>query len=211
MPALSEIRNTVAVTLPTVATPILNSAIISAAVMLCERSRVWREWLAPVVAAADDRQLTLVLPADTKVVRVERAFKNGSKIAVLPSNDGDFNPPALEGESLPDGVFWAVSGPNNQVTLSRPAAEGDSYLLMVSLAPSRDAATMPDLLTDTFREAVVAGAIYMALGMGSQQDGVDKSMQTEKGNFFMSEIGRAQALGYRSHTQTAPRRRVSWA
>jgi hypothetical protein len=184
--------------------PVANAELRNAAYEFFERTRAWRQWLDWFVVSADVREYDIDVPPGTAVIRLEQATKDG-------------NPMGVEGAFAigKDPLQYTVSGDSLSsldratIVLSGLVPAGAKIQLQASLGPSPDATGIPDHLAQQYADAILAGALFRIRTIPKQSftDVESASVDIAK---FTGEIGRVQALAWRSHTNTQPRSRVRW-
>lgn len=160
MAALSSFLRFVLPSAPTALELAVERYLVDSAIELCRDTGIWRATLALADVTANNPVVTLTAPADSQITKITDLYFDGQHIEPIPPDSlpkqGDhwFD----KTSSLPRGYFSTLSG---VVTLV-PAPEEDRTDVVrasVELAPSRDAATLPDFLLERFPEVVAMGAL----------------------------------------------------
>lgn len=184
--------------------PLLDAELRNSAFEFFERTRAWRQWLDPFVVLADVREYNLVPPTGTVVIRLEKATKDGNPLGV----DGAFalSKDPTEHMGTGDGMS---SADRRLMVLANTLPPGMRVQVQASLAPSVSATGIPDSLAEQYTDAIVAGALFRLRTIPSQVFTNVEAASMDIAKFSM-EIGRVQALAWRTHSNDQPRSRVRW-
>jgi len=190
---------------PGAADPLLDRSLARAAQEFYRRTRIWRQWLAPITVLAATRGYTLTLPADTNVVRLEFAKRN----------DGDF--PILSQRSIDVDLGshqWRehglVSTDRRTITLARDLPAGDVLRIEASLMPDLETATgIADADLDQYGRDIAEGAKAILLSQ-NRAPWADPAGAAEARNKFDIAIGCKAWDSYRGMTNGVPRARPKW-
>lgn len=185
--------------------PVADTELRNAAAEFLARTRAWREWLEPVTVASDGaKEFDLDVPQGSMVVRLESVTINGTARAI----DGSFDlasDPVLH-QQMTDGF----SSTDRQVALSsRSLPAGSVIQFRVSLAPAKDATSIPDHIAKQYEDGIVAGALHRIRTIPNQTFSDDNRGALDLA-IFEREVNRVAPLVFRSHTNTMPRSRVKW-
>lgn len=183
--------------------PAVNAELRNAAAEFLRFTRAWRQWLAPFEAVEDQRSYDIVAPANTVVVRIEKATVDGKYFPIAGAFDLEADP--AEHESS-EGLS---SSTRRTVNLGRALPAGAVIQLNVSLIPGNAATGVPDDIWEQYTDAIASGALSRLRSI-KDKPFTDLKMAVNDRAFFDREMGRVQALVYSTHTATMPRRRPTW-
>lgn len=143
--------------------PAIERCVLDACIEFCERSTTLRVTLDPVTINADDSQIQLDDTATTRIVRVVRAWIDGTEI--LPTSEQDADHPLGYVDSV-SGVSAYTGRPRTFVDdgpgLIRLWPRPDKQYQLTArcvVKPSRSATQVDSQLFDDHADAVVDGAL----------------------------------------------------
>lgn len=183
--------------------PMANIALREAARVFFDRTRIWREWLDPVLVQADVREYDLDLPDGAMVVRIERTTVDGSPLDVLSANEMPTDP--ARSETTP-GV---TSRDRVTLTLARRLPAGKEISTFVSLKPKKSARGLPDDLFEQHGQDIVEGA-KQRLMIVPRTDFYAADLSRMAGAAFESAIASKAVTAWRGATGSIPRARARW-
>lgn len=185
--------------------PLVVRHLRNAARTFFRRTQAWVEWLQPEATTAGAGVVYgFALPAQTEVVRLRRATRNGRPLSVENFRERCSDPAQHPGEG-PNGI---VSADMIEFTLPASSSEGDAIQAQVSLMPSRTAERLPDHLANRFLDAIADGAKSTLLLVPG--DFNDPAMAGVWAAQFDFAIGEAQGDAYMGQTTTVPRPKPRW-
>lgn len=185
--------------------PLLNQELRRAAQEFFRRTRAWQQWLGPITATGVSRSLTIPLPTDSQLFRVEDATQNDRQVDVIPSRWFPADPAVLADQA--DGV---TSFDRVNLLLARNYDAGTVFRIKASLTCSDAAATLPDDLFAQYSDAILHGA-KARLMMQPDKSFTNLDMAPIERAMFMDAIGKVHTQAWRSSTGTVPRLRPRWA
>ena len=195
----------VLVHVPGAPNPTIEVALCRAAREFFRRTRAWMAWLDPATTlAGDNLEYDFDLPADTDVVRLERATVGGTPLGLMPWRQIKADPVQHD-----VGERGLLSGDLLAFRLPGTFAAGEQVQALVSLMPTLAAADIPDELADRYREVIAEGAKAQLLVIPSTTFHNPPAAAIAKAEF---ERGIAQHAVdvFRSHTSQMPRAAVAW-
>lgn len=188
---------------PSAPDPFARQALRRAARELCNRTYVWREWIACVKAVSPVSQYTFTLPTDSEIVRFEKVTLDGAPIEVLDFKAGTRDPVT----HAADDPLGAASNGLVTFTLSGGEVTG-TVKAFVSLMPTPLAATCPSLLV-RYMECIAHGAAAsLCATPGASFENKDTSTRLRA--MFEDELGSAGNDVFRGHRAAQPRAAISW-
>lgn len=134
--------------------PVVDQAIVSAAIEFCERTYVWRHTPATVAAVEATTSYAFVTPTGAKVERVQAAWLDGIPLKVRNATDMLGVADWLTKTGTPEYLV-ALDDSNWRLY---PLGGGDVDML-VTLKPTRDATTIDSDIFEAHVESIAAGAL----------------------------------------------------
>lgn len=183
--------------------PMANIALREAARVFFDRTRIWREWLDPVLVQANVREYDLDLPVGSMVVRIERTALDGEPLEVLSFNQLSSDPARTETSPGLTSRDRAV------FTLTRALPAGKEVSVFASLKPTKKALGVPDDMFEHHCEDIVEGA-KQRLMMFRNTDFYAPDLAAIAGAAFESAIATKAAIAWRGATSNVPRARARW-
>lgn len=183
--------------------PLIRRCIVTAARAYCDATRVWQEWLDPVLTDGKPGKLvSFDLPPMAEVVRLERASLQGQPFGVLLTREMQADPANHPAQD--HGLVWF----GKEDFAIWTTQENQQVQVLVSLRPTLMATSLPDALEDD-HEAIVMGAKARLL-MIPATDFYAPDLAAAQGILFQQWIERRSVSAWRSNTAHQPRRAVSW-
>jgi len=165
MAALSEFERFVAPSVPGAPLPAVHDALLDASIEFCTRTRVLRETLLPISLTPGIPEIEIDPPeADTQIVEVLAAWLPEGKLQAASRADLDTAWPqgwqdVQVSSTAQVRAYWCrAPGLIRLVPMLNQKAV-KALTLEVALAPTRDAADMPDVLRDRYVEVLAVGAL----------------------------------------------------
>ena len=170
------------------------NAVRSAAIEFCRRSQLWRDTLTGDIVAGN-RLVSPATPVDAVVTAAFGVWAYGQELSSLVGARAN-----APGETGNPG-FWSVSA-SGQIELFPAPKESSLGGLVVDavLAPSRNAASLPDFLYNTYADAISFGAIGEVAGMVGQP-WANPQVALYNAGRFKKEIARARISELRGRGQ----------
>lgn len=190
---------------PDVPDPLLVQALIDASREFFKESRAWMEWLDP----AESRQGVSIeydfdLPAQTEMVRIEQATRNGRPLVVK-----SYREPRKDWTRDPDMERCLVTRDLLTYVLTGDFPAGDVIQVQASLMPSERASGIPDHMATRYRTAIAEGA--KALVLMTPDTNYYKPDQAALARAqFDSQIGSARFEAFRGLSNAVPRATPKW-
>lgn len=184
---------------------LVDHALCRAAREFLKRTRTWTEWLdATAATAGTGVEYSFVLPAESALLRLERATINGNPLPVegYRQRPSDWN-------IYPQGEQSLISADLVSFVLAGTFSAGDSVQVQASLIPSVAASGIPDHLADQHMEAIAEGAKAILL-LTPNTTFLNPGLAAVANDRFESAIGIAGVDTFRSHTNNVPRARPKW-
>lgn len=190
---------------PGAADPLLDRSLARAAQEFYRRTRIWRQWLAPITIAAATRGYTLTLPTGSNVVRLEQAKRNDSDFPILSQRGIDVDLSAKQWRE-----HGLVSNDRRTITLARDLPADDVLYIEASLMPDLDTATgISDDDLDQYGRDIAEGAKALLLAQ-NRAPWADPAGAAEARARFEIAIGCKAWDSYRGLTNGVPRARPKW-
>lgn len=170
---------------PGVAEPALEDALREAAIMVCEKTRCWRE--AQTFDTIGDEAEIVCVPPDAAIFEIDEAWFEGKRLArmafdaINPQDWPEYQPGVIP----PDGIMpVAVSQVTPGTITVVPGARG-KLTLALFLKPATDAQMLADVLFDRFATLVADGAAARLLTIPNTQ-------------YFNPQLAQALAANFQS-------------
>jgi len=160
--------------LPGCPTAIIKTEVLQSAIRFCEDTWIWQQDAEKTIAGGED-EISFTLPVGSKMIGVQILI-NGSIVNSY-----------TKGES--------------KVTLDDAVASSKTFQTTVYLAPTRAASDLPDLLYDTWFEAVAAGAKVPLMMMPGHPWHNQRGAMVEQTK-YLHEMGRARQQARKTNDQT---------
>ena len=140
----------------------------SAAIELCERTRLWKWESTTAVLSSDPATFTATLPTGASLFEVEVAMYDGRELKPRAARDVDVLAPGWRTGGLGTGMpeFLTQVEQDSLTIVPQPAADGSLYLCL-RLKPSQSAATLPDFMRE-YAECLGWGALGRILTVPGQ-------------------------------------------
>lgn len=135
--------------------PVVDQAIVSAAIEFCERTYVWRHTPATVAAVEATTSYAFVTPTGAKVERVQAAWLDGEPLKVRNATDMLGVADWLTETGTPE--YLVVLDDSNWRLYPLGAGDVD---MMVTLKPTRGATDIDADVFEAHVESIAAGALY---------------------------------------------------
>jgi hypothetical protein len=185
--------------------PLVRQAICRASREFFRRTRAWMQWLDPIATTAGEgEEYAFVLPAESQIVRVERATTNGRPLPIE-----SFRQIPVDWLRHPEGQRAIVTQDLQQYALVGLFAASESVQVQVSLMPQPGATGIPDDLADRHLEAIAEGAKSI-LFLTPNTEFFRPDLAGAARLLFEQGIGAASIDAYRGHTNQVPRASVKW-
>jgi hypothetical protein len=188
---------------PSAPDPYVRQALCRAARELCQRTYVWREWVACVKAVSPVSQYSFTLPTDSELIRFEKVTLDGVPVDVIDWKAGWRDPVTYAA----DNEKAATSNDLVTFTLSGGEVTG-TVKAFVSLMPSRLAATAPELLVGYLETIAHGAAAILCATPGAMFENKDVARRMR--DAFEDDIGSAGADTFRGQRGQQPRSAVNW-
>jgi hypothetical protein len=178
-----------------------------AAIEFCRRSQAWREEL-PITVVADTATYVLPLPVDSVPSMLQ-------DFTVLDSDGNSVDQyhivNANRGRKLTRDNRWTayvyLSDDGLSITVEPVPDSTDAQLVpYVSLKPTQDATTLPDLLREQYADTIAAGALSRLLNL-PKTGWRDVAAAAEKRQSFLSDCGAASVRASRGSARSKTRSR----
>lgn len=172
MSALTAFHDNLLPELPGCTAAMVDFHLRAAAREFCRKTSAWRQTLTAIDTVAGQAAYTLLLPADSQLVRVTEL----SVAAVLLWRDRDVEPPADANAVRPKyGVTeppFSLDANLTTLTLGTDeiptAAVTGGLLVVAALTPTAAAAAVPDFLLSQYSEALRFGTLFRLMAMGKK-------------------------------------------
>lgn len=190
MALLSALLDRVHDELPSVPTGIALRALSDATREFCTRSHYWQELQPPLPLLLDVAIYDVPQPAGKNIVALKDVRFNGLKLDAIPTDNARIqswrnNPGAPR-------AYYQITAAALELTRV-PDTLGDLVIIAaVSLALNETATPVPDMLFQTYGEAIASGA-KMKLVMQANQDWANPALANVYGAPFYDAVNRAKA------------------
>ncbi|MGC3944599.1 MAG: hypothetical protein QM762_08780 [Chryseolinea sp.] len=174
---------------------VAEAEIRNAAEEFLAESRAWRYWVLGVVAEDGISEYQLLLPVNTRAVKLHEATLNGEPLKIQPIYAGETA--CAYKATMADTMGWVKVGP------TAPAAD----LLMnfrVSLAPTSASTGIADDLFDTYRLGIAHGAVARLCDM-TDKPYSNPGKAVDKRTQFEAAISTARAEKAKGNSSYKPR------
>jgi hypothetical protein len=186
--------------LPGLSEPAADQELRRAAQEFCRRTKVWKQWLAPITLTGA-ATYAVVLPTDSMVYRFDTATVDGTPVSLPSWNELEADPAAFTGRATGFTTRDRVS------VIPTSTYSSGALALRAVLAPSDQAATFPDDLAAQYRDGIVAGARARLMVMpGRPYTSLD--LAAIAAGQFETAIGRAQHEAHKGFSNSVPRMRI---
>lgn len=151
---------------PSCPEPLVESMVRESAITFCERTRFWRQDLAPMNVVANQADYTLSLPADTALVQPLRVLVED--VPLEPKTPAMLDVEVAEWQTMTGRPFcYYLKDMRRTLTLvytpDQPIANG--LRVSVALKPSQTASTVEQAFLEEAWEHVAAGALAILYAM----------------------------------------------
>jgi len=178
---------------------VVENALRSSSIELCEKAAVYTKELDPISTVAGIFEYEFGQPAGTKVDKIIWAIYNGKDLeAITPRGLESRKPKWRESSNLatpeyfmqqsPD-LFWVVPIPDTNLT--------NGVILNVSLKPSRSSNNIATEIADDYRDGIIFGALYRLLRMPAR-DWTDPNAARDYAGLFASTVQEAEIKARRA-------------
>ena len=178
---------------------VVENALRSSSIELCEKAAVYTKELDPISTVAGIYEYEFGQPTGTKVDKVIWGIYDGKDLeAITPralesrkpkwrdsSNTGT---PEYFLQQSPD-LFWLVPVPDTSLT--------NGIILNVSLKPSRSSNNIATEIADDYRDGIIFGALYRLLRMPAR-DWTDPNAARDYAGLFASTVQEAEIKARRA-------------
>lgn len=184
--------------------PVAEAKVRQAAIEFFQRTRVWVEWLDPVLSVEGLTEYDIDIPSGSDVARVERATVDGKPIEILSYRAAPYDWTRLElaGQGL-------VSRDLNTFVLGNSVAAGLSIQVQVALTPSRSATGIPDDLYAKYVDDIVHGARFRILMVPDTPFYKPDIAKLER-SLFEASVASNAVDAWRGQTANTPRARAKF-
>lgn len=189
---------------PAATDPLVRMCIVSAAREFCDRSLIWRDWLACVKSVSPVTEYTFTLPTGAEIVRLEAVTLDDAEVPVesftAPALDWQASPADLEQQAITDDlVKFRLTG----------AEVSGTVKARVALKPTTAATTLPDLLASRYLEGICAGAAARVLSTVGAEFYRPMDAQVLR-DAFEASVAAAAGDVFRGLRSQRPRVRPQW-
>ena len=189
---------------------VVENALRSASIELCEKASVYTKELDPITTVAGVYEYEFNQPAGTKVDKIIWGIYDGKDLeAITPRGLESKKPkwrdanntstPEYFIQQSPD-LFWLVPVPDT--------TKSGGIILNVALKPSRTSNNIATEIADDYRDGIVFGALYRLLRMPSR-DWADPMAAADYAGMFRQTVEEAEIKARRADIGVG--RRVSYA
>lgn len=202
MVALSTLTQRLEHYAPGASQPLMERALLDAAIEFCRDSRVISEELDGIAVTADSRTATLASTEGTRVVHALRVwFDDAELYSVAP---GDLTGDWMAHTGTPVGYYMETEDTVRLYPI--PSANG-TLKARAATAPAHDADEVADALADRWLDAILAGALARILLVPGQPFSSPEGAQAALGSFYAaaSRARLEHAKGQTGRPRTASR------
>ncbi len=152
--------------------PLMDQAIVSAAIELCEKALIWRQVLDPIGIAPNVADYDVAVPAGAKLADVlDAGLASGGWLD--PRNLGMVQAERAAYAGVPPRTgqargFLLTDPEEGTITIDPVPIAADVVTLLAALKPARSATSLPNFLYERWVEAIAAGAKFRLLRMPDQ-------------------------------------------
>jgi hypothetical protein len=176
---------------------VVENALRSSSIELCEKAAVYTRELDPIGTVAGIHEYEFGQPVGTKVDKILWAIHDGKDLeAISPRGLESQNPKWRDNTSTPrhflqqsPDLFWLVPVPDT--TLS------NAVVMNVSLKPSRGSNNISTQIADNYRDGIVFGALYRLLRMPAR-DWSDPMAAADYAGMFRQAVEEAEIKARRA-------------
>ncbi len=178
---------------------VVENALRSSSIELCEKAAVYTKELDPISTVAGTYEYEFNQPAGTKVDKIIWAMYDGKDLeAISPRglaaqkpkwrDSNNTSTPEHFVQQSPD-LFWLVPVPDTTKT--------DGIIMNVSLKPSRSSNNIATEIADDYRDGIVYGALYRLLRMPAR-DWTDPMAAGDYAGMFRQTVEEAEIKARRA-------------
>lgn len=204
---LKELRPEIQAYIPFAPNPTLDRALRRAAIQFCERSLAARETLDPLTLVGTIEAYELDLPPQTKLVEIIEARYDKSTLAISSERELSIDMPEWKTAHNTPKRIYRKQG--NFVGFAPAPAKTEAVAvdLTVAVAPTRNATQIPEILAETYLDALVAGALSLLYAMPGLEWSNPREAQSASLMFF---AGIRVAQGEANRNSTRRRKTVRY-
>lgn len=207
MSDIKEIRSSIAASLPNCPNPVVDRDIVLAAREFCEETGVWQDDMS-VISTVSGQQIYPLPYSGAQVVRpVKRSVTfAGAPLEQIAFTEASRLYPAWRSTNSSDVFAFVMLSPRELALIDIPDLSNEQIKLRAVLRPLVGAITLPDILAQDWREAIIAGALARLYEMNKDPWG-DTQMAAYHRSVYMRE--RSQAIAAVSRGYDRGEARVS--
>ncbi len=176
---------------------VVENALRSSSIELCEKAAVYTKELDPISTVAGIYEYEFNQPAGTKVDKIIWAIYNGEDLeAITPRGLEGQNPKWRDNQATPKhfiqqspDLFWLVPIPDTTLA--------GGIVMNVSLKPSRSSNNIATEVADDYRDGIVFGALYRLLRMPAR-DWSDPIAASDYAGLFRETVQAAEVKARRA-------------
>ena len=176
---------------------VVENALRSSTIELCEKAAVYTKELDPITTVAGSYEYEFGQPIGTKVDKILWAIYNGQDLeAISPRGLEAQNPKWRDNTSTPrhfiqqsPDLFWLVPIPDTTLA--------GGVVMNVSLKPSRTSNNISTQVSDDYRDGIIFGALYRLLRMPAR-DWSDAMAASDYAGLFRQSVQEAEIKARRA-------------
>lgn len=191
--------------------PIINDAVVQAAIRLCSESRVWVERLAPIDVFKDIGEYELIGPYPSEVIAPVAVAWDDIPLGMTTLEALENGVSNWRDTSATRPSHYFMTGVRRIRLYPMPDADGtDKVQVTAELIPDEDATELPKWLLDDYRVAIEngAGASLLAMSNRAWSNPQKAAVRDRWFSYYIGQARNRRARGFTNRPTSVRMRRI---